>query len=468
MSFDSNLRSLPFPKLSESILKGPIKRLKEISEKNGDPKDSKPFKDRKQALIKALKSRKQNGRSFERVTDVLGRERLLLSIYLDHLGRNQEKHWLPPFDTRIAQSVLGDSGKAWHGARARQVALFFFTHFDRIEALEFVCQRLCEAYANPKKDYEPVRTWQKYHKTLFNPDGPEKIARQGAKSVSVDQLVTQYAIPEGRFAEKLRQCLLLEVLRETPFGEVDPVFEEIETLKDKRAFSKYLLGAAALEILVQRVQTEGKGQWPEKWPEWILRFGCDPRHGRASANGAKWWGWATDSELRLAKQGIIGRDLGFFIQFLRNSLSGTGKEGQFERRHRFLKALFHSGKIKNAKLVLNQATFRQLDREYRNDIYSLAKLVETRHQTSMICLDCTDEIQIIEGTHNFGLRVFHPHFPIKGFWEDPSKSYQDRKLRITPKECDIFLPHDPHGKWVEHFFNQLRSEFHVEWDDMDI
>jgi hypothetical protein len=225
------------------------------------------------------------------------------------------------------------------------------------------------------------------------------------------------------------------------------------------------MGAAALQIMVQRVAKEGGRKWSGDWPRWIPRLGCDPRHGRATAEGAKWWGWATPDELRLAQQGITMRDLRFFIEFLRQSLQGTDKEPQFALRSRFLLGLLDADKIESARLALNWVTYERLDAKYR-DVWSVAHLSQTSDDTSMICLKCADDVYVIEGTHSFGLRMFHKTFPVHGFWERPKQTYQDRELRISPGDCPVYLRHDQGGNWVSGFFRHLRSRFHIEWHDV--
>jgi len=456
------LRDLPIPNIRETILEKPLRILKEISEKNGSAGETPQFRNRKEELIQRLKRRKITGQTFEQATDVVGRERLLLSIYLDYLGRKEAKDWLPDFDKPVAESILGNSGQDWHSARRRQVTLLFFTHFGRFHAPSFLCARLLEAYNSADAtDPKDVRTWSVSRGTIFHPSGPENISKQASEKVQFEQLMERFAIPkEGRFAEKLRQFVFLERMKAVPFGGVTPVFDEIEIFRNERISSQILLGSKALQIMVQRVAGEGAGKWTKEWSERIVRFGCDPRQGRASAEAAKWWGWATESEFHLAQQGMIERDLVFFIDFLKSSLSGR-PEDQFELRADFLKVLFKSGKIINARLVLNKQDFYKLPLKYRDGV---ARLVKTSYQTSIICLHCRDNIHIIEGTHNFGLRAFHPEFPVWKFWDRPSKEYSDKELRISPQDCPIFIRQT--GNWREKFLSELRVNFHVEWNDM--
>lgn len=475
MDLEFSLSLLPIPRITAALLRGPSAILQKIAQKNIDrfeqDTESKLFKNRKEELILRLQRLQLTGESFDQATSVVGRERLLLSLYLEYFGQAAAQSWLPVFDNTIALSILGNDGARWHQRMRRRAVMLFFTYFDQLKALPFLCSRITESYASAKvgsAGVGPTRQWSEYSKTIFTPAGHENVAKQVKTAENLVQLVARFGVPEtGRFSEKLRQVFLLNGITNAPFGKATGIFEDVATLKNEHAPDNLLMGAAALKILISRVINEGGRKWAGDWPDWISRFGCDPRHGRATAQGTRWWGWATDAELRLAQQGITGLTLRFFIEFLRNSLVGTEKEVQFALRSRFLLALFESGKIQNARLVLNSSALQRLDSKFR-DPWTVANLSATTDQTSMICLRCTDDIYIIEGTHSFGLRMFHREFPIRGFWDHPKKTYQDRELRISPSLCSVFLRHDPSGKWVGNFFTAIRSKFHREWSDVRI
>ncbi len=471
MNLEFRFREPPAPRIDAIQLVGVIRTLRAITERNlaqaGTGGESKPLKDRKEKMKRRLMER-TDAVTFEQATDEGGRERILLSLYLEYAARS-EATWLPKFDDAIARSVLGESGGDWHAGRRRQATQLFFTHFDKLAAsgLSRLCALLVDAYDSMKSEGEgPVVQWRQHRKLVFSPSGHQDVAGSAGRNETLSALMERFSIPsDGRFAECLRQVFLLKAVRECPLGEEIPALAEIEALKSEQASVSQLMGAAALEIMVQRVAKEGGRKWSGEWPNWITRLGCDPRHGRATAEGAKWWGWATDDELRLAQHGITGLTLRFFIEFLRRSLQGTDKEPQFELRARFLLALFESGKIQSARLALNWSAYQQLDRKYR-DNWTVSHLSATTDETSMICLKCVDDIFVIEGTHSFGLRMFHHSFPIRDFWERPKQTYQDRELRISPVSCPVFLRHDQGGNWVRGFFRQLRSSFHVEWSDV--
>ena len=473
MSLDLRFKDLPVLRIDAIQLVGVRRTVQAITARNlakaTQGAESRQLEDRKKEMKQRLIERGEAD-TFELATAAVGRERILLSLYLEYTARS-EASWLPAFDGAVADSVLGTSGSEWHAGRRRQATQLFFTHFDRLPAsgLSRLCVLIVGAYDSVESEGpSPVAKWRQYRELLFSPMGHQSVARSAVSNETLPLLMERFAIPiNGRFAECLRQVLLLNAVKDCPLGQDIPALAEIEALKTERASVSQLMGAAALKIMVQRVAMEGGRKWSGEWPNWITRLGCDPRHGRATAEGSKWWGWATDEELRLAQQGITGLTLRFFIEFLRRSLQGTDKEPQFALRARFLLGLFESGKIQSARLALNWSAYQHLDRKYR-DVWTVSHLSATTDETSMICLKCDDDIFVIEGTHSFGLRMFHQKFPIPGFWERPKQTYQDRELRISPSECPVFLRHDQSGNWVHGFFRHLRTRFHVEWNDVNL
>jgi hypothetical protein len=471
MYLDLRLDDLPLPRIDAIRLSGAAQTLQGITSRNrakaAEGAESRPsFKRRKEQMKRRLMER-GNDVAFEQATYEVGRERLLLSLYLEYAQRS-DASWLPAFDKFIAKSVLGINGCEWHSGRRRQATLLFFTHFRQLPeaGLAWLCERLLEAYGDLDSVTDgQVARWRQHRKVLFNSAGDQNVARAATREEALPSLMERFAVPSGRFAECLRQVFLLNALRNSPLGKEIPELTQIESIKTERASLSQLMGAAALQIMVQRVAKEGGRKWSGDWPPWITKLGCDPRHGRSTSEGAKWWGWATEDELRLAQQGVTGLTLGFFIDFLRGSLQGTEKETQFELRSRFLLGLHEAGKIRSARLALHWAAYQRLDRKHRDGL-TVAHLSATTDETSMICLECVDDIFVIEGTHNFGLRVFHKKFPIRGFWDYPKQTYQDQELRISPRDCPVFLRHGQGGRWVNEFFLQLRNRFHVEWEDV--
>jgi hypothetical protein len=383
----------------------------------------------------------------------VGWQRLLLSLYIESHGQD----WLPPFDVDVASSILGNDATAWSASRRRQAATLYFERFDALPALSFLAAQLTAAFASTDSDSGTSGTWARERLVLFRTDGPEQTAKVAREGERLQQLMERLAIlPNGAFAVKLRQCYLLEALKNCPLGAEPVELTEVQEHRSENAVDNLSLGAAALRILVSRVEKEGRGKWPERWRDWLVPLGCDPRMGRHTAEAAKWWGWATNAQWNLAVQGVIGLSLKTFFDFL----DGTVSVSQWEERRRFLERCFEEGKILDARLALNARCMQRLPRIMR-DRWSTATLRSTTEDTCIIALYCTDEVYLLEGTHSFGLRAFHRTFPVNGFWKRTRQEYADSELRISPGSCPVFIRHS--GDWVGNFLHELRYTFHVEW-----
>lgn len=459
MRLDLKLPDLPHPSLSVVLLRKPLADLSKIKTRNeerwGDGGGSPVFENRKEKLRERLKAADDPKKELKKIqlTEV-GWQRLLLSLYIESNGRD----WLPTFYDDVASGVLGNDATVWTSSRRRQAAHLFFERFDTLPALPLLASLLRSAFDNRSTAYGVTElTWKKSRNEIFQNDGHGRIAQAGKKGETLQELMARHAVPtKGVFSVKLRQVFLLESLQRCTFGDEPDVLPEIEKDREKPAVDALPLGAAALRILVSRVEEEGHRQWPEKWRSWLVRLGCDPRMGRHTAEGAKWWGWSTTSQWNLAVQGIIGLSLKIFFDFL----DGTVSVHQWEERRQFLETCFDAGKIIDARLVLNSRCMQRLPAKMR-DKWNTASLSSTTEDTCIIALRCTDDIYLLEGTHSYALRAFHRTFPVKGFWERARQQYADSELRISPRECPVFVRHS--GDWVWNLLHELRSKFHVEW-----
>jgi hypothetical protein len=269
-------------------------------------------------MIQRLKNKKPH-ESFAQVTQGVGRERILLSLYTQFSGQ-RDADWLPPFNSEVAASVLGGRGGEWHPARRRQASQLFFTHFgtDRLPALDLLCQRLCESHENIAHDSpEELVLRHKHRLDLFSPNGPDHLAKAAQPGEKLTELMDRFGVPRevggvqvsGRFAERLKECFLLSRLRAVELGGGQDILKEIEALREVPFQPGVPMGAVALRILTQRTLAAG-GAWKGDWADWILKLGSDPALPN-SAEFGKWWAcWnPTPAELECARRGL-DRDTG--------------------------------------------------------------------------------------------------------------------------------------------------------------
>ena len=459
MRLDLMLPDLPRPSPGETLLRRPLADLVKIKTRNeerwGAGGGSRVLENRKEKLRKRLQGAVSPTKELKKIQSTeVGWQRLLLSLYIESHGQD----WLPSFDDGVAFDVLGNDGSVWNASRCRQAATLFFERFESLPALSFLAKQLRSAFAGDMNRLGANGTiWAQQVNVIFQTNGPETIIKTAKVNEALQSLMERYNIPlRGAFSERMRQVYLLALLNRCPLGDEPNVLQEIENDRDRPALDALSLGAAALRILVSRVELEGGGQWPEGWRKWLVRLGCDPRMGRHTAEGAKWWGWATSSQWNLAVQGIIGLSLKIFFDFL----DGTVSAHQWEERRQFLETCFDAGKILDARLVLNARCMQRLPVKMR-DKWNTASLSSTTEDTCIIALRCTDDIYLLEGTHSYALRAFHQTFPVKGFWERVRQQYADSELRISPRECPVFVRHS--GDWVWNLLHELQLKFHVEW-----
>jgi hypothetical protein len=231
--------------------------------------------------------------------------------------------------------------------------------------------------------------------------------------------------------------------------------------KDRVLASGLRLGAAAVQILVNRSQQENHSLVPNCWSDQLVTFACDPRIPNNDLQ-SRWWGWATSSEKDVAIRALSKISLEEFIRLLEKSLVGTPQGHQFPARRNLLQKLFEKGLVIDARLVISSRIYQGLNAKTR-EVLGPSWLGGSQ-DTSFVCLRCTDDVYLIEGTHSFSLRGFigADSFPIKGYWNSAPHQYLDSQFRVHEGKCQLYQRHQ--GRyWAWEFIQQLRRR-HIEWE----
>ena len=471
MSLDLSIKSMPIPQIGGNLLIRAAQALQEIVSRNlaraTQDTGSPVFNNRKEEMKRRL-SQEGESINFEQVTDMVGRERILLSLYLEYAARSEASSWLPKFDEAVACSVLGANGLEWHAGRRRQATQLFFTHFDCLPALGDVCSRLLEAYqAFNSHASDLAAAWHQHRVTIFAIDGPQQVALAAKERETLSELLARFAVPtEGRFSARLKESFLLTRLQVIELGQGQEILQELETMRTLPYQTGVPLGAAALRIMTRRV-LESRGEWKGDWPDWILRLGCDPALPVGSEHFGKWWGcWhPTRAELDCAQRGVNRQTLEYFIQFLEASLSGTAGYDQFEARASFLRWLDDTRKIIRFKLLLHPRAFQALPNAYRQQRHRVAQIEGSGQGTSVIIIECVDGVWISEGTHSFAIRAFRNTFPVpEAFLENRfSYSYATFTQGSMHKNTCAGIWKAHMGDWLSDLLWQMKYKFHIEW-----
>jgi hypothetical protein len=420
---------------------------------------------------KQFKAHIKSGEPIEQCTRVKRGEWLFLSLYLNDLGAEDSRTWLPPLDNDLAISILGQDPSRLKKHIRRLLTQLYFTHFgqEKLPCLEFLCGMLKLAWQSASQEnLDPIsKVWSKHAHLLFAIDAPDRLAEKWLPGMSVHELANIFHIQEnGEFYKELIRALILNRLRSIPIGMNNAELNELViSAKEQRVNSGGYLGAAAVKILINRSQKENSSIVPRDWKENLITFACDPRLPN-SAMQSQWWSWATSTEKDVAIRAIGELNMLQFIDMLEKSLKGSKLEYQFPDRKRMLLRLFEMVKIQDVRLVVTPRLYDSMDTKTR-DLLLLnwvtgASRGKDKANTSFICMKCVDNVYIIEGTGSFGLRAFigTNSFPIENFWNSQPKGYYDHEMRVDKTICPIYQPHYP--GWVQKFVTALRN-FNIEW-----
>jgi hypothetical protein len=458
------LRPPPPVRLGDAFLTPRLKRLEEITRKLPPPVAISPS--RLSDIRKIVRKGFEQDKQFESYTEFSRRESALLHLYLCDLHSLKDMEQLPPFDESVATSLLGRKGGKVKKHLLKQATNLFLFHYglERIPALKWLAAWLKAGWESlgVNHTHGANTPYAKEIATLFVENAPAEVASQKRQSESIQQLAERFGIPvESQFMHRLIEESLLQRLREMPSSKPDSDLENLIIESKEKVFrTGHPIGSEAIRILIDRSIAEFSENVPPLWVELFLKFACHPEISSLADKG-RWWGWATPAQLNVACRALQALTIDQFIELLENSLPD---KRQFIRRKILLKRLFEMGKIQNVRIVICDSVFRSLDRDV------VRKMAPFRtgggpQFTSFICLKCTDDVYLIEGTHSFALRGFvgEQRFPIKSFWTMPPRYFDDGYFRIHETQCDIYQVHHQ-GDWVEDFITKLRRHKNkIEW-----
>lgn len=479
MTLDLRLHPIRESRIGLHIVQAGLEKLSELKVDMSSLSSGRESQNRLEQLIVNLKKRK-DGESFDEVTDVVGRERLILHLYL---GKTDKDIWLPEFTKEIAVSVLGCDGKKWPAQRRWLAVQLFFTQFTNLPACAYLADRLQEAYGSDSIcNTEADKTWHNNSAILFKIDAPRLVAASAKDDETTSEVHKRLglaAIPSTSvFLKRLNEELLLSKLEGIPLGGGTEILKEFLTFVDpkqniRRKDLEYeggvCMGAAALRILTKRSLKAG-GDWKRDWADWILKLGCDPSLPQSSSEFNRWWGcWQpTRDELLCAQRALNKKTLNFFLEFLEKSLRGTPDYHMYERREWFLRRLQETQKIIRFRLILNETCFYLLPKEFQNQKHRVCRHDGSATGACVIAMECVDDVWMFEGTHNYAIRAFLKRAPSNSFFEYASMKYSALNDGEMHHSCvsktGIYKKHQ--GDWIHGntgILRLLRALFRVEW-----
>ncbi len=427
---------------------------------------------RKRLRAAAPRSGAKLAAGFRTATEVIGRERLLLQLYLLDESEPEVRAYLPPFDKAMCAELLGGSvGQSWFtGMRAADL---FLTHFARLPARETLGRHVARILADGRLANGKSQKWRECRDWLFRADGPKQLVDQLRPGEKLPAGAQRCGVPQpSSFYALAQQPYLFARLKKLPLtGDDAELFAEVREQAPDKFEAGTTVGVHALQILIRRALRENAGQLPDRWGERIAEFASDPRLPMRSPAFAQWWGWANDKELAVALSWFTGRDLETFINLLEASLEGEAAN-MFPRRGEFLRRLYRAGKIRRARLVLVEEAFRDLTHGLRGASATAIARMNARTGISVICVRC-EEFTFVEGTHNFAIQL-HRELPVQGFWESADLSADGRRavrrFNVTEfREGNVDSVRHVDSRWMpweQKFLAAIQDRFHVFWGDV--
>ncbi len=319
------------------------------------------------------------------------------------------------------------------------IQLFFF-RFDQLPVLakfaDLIVGELNQMRSSAERStyYGPLKYGAQQ---IFSVTGPEQLADRARHSESTLETAARGAnIPTGqnsRFFIQAQSIFYLDELKALPIGQMSKVAKQLaDRAVNERSFKDgVLLGHAAVTCLIERVLEENQ-RMPDKWRDLILAICGDPRIPKSRTSFQKWWQLLKPDYVHHMRGWLAELDLQLFLEILEDHGEATGNRAlqrMFPARRRFLEGLFESGIVTHSRLVLSRsADFDVRRRADAKDLPGYAVL-DGSGDTSIIYLELDGKIHLLEGTHNFAVRV-DDKMPVAGLTSYDRDSFRWGELTV--------------------------------------
>lgn len=294
----------------------------------------------------------------------------------------------------------------------------YLVYFDRLEpdfrsALSRVitehCNRIPVRHARGGSDVWHVA---RQHPWVFTDIGPrrlvEQVVSEGRELEAEFSRLGLAAYLGGRYGELCRALYYLNILKELPYGNTDPVMDELlkPSVHDAPYADDMLIGHAALQIIIDRVG----GDVPASWQSFVLSIAGDPRVASASARYRKWWQALGTARIEKVRGWLSKLDLKLFLDAVEEygfEARDDAQQRMFPARKRFLEGLLKEEMVHGTRLMLGRQAERIIKRILgENSDLSYARLSgASMADKAVIYIDC-GKFHLVEGSHNFMLWVY--------------------------------------------------------------
>lgn len=255
-----------------------------------------------------------------------------------------------------------------------------------------------------------LRSLRSNSEDVFNAEGPQLMA---AKSIAERSDLADHLRKAGfsglmgsAFVKLAFRHYFIKQLEELPPGEDSPVLAELRKPDVHMAVlgEGKLLGHKALEILIDRTPDSGPS---EAWQKAVIGIAGDPRVGSRSKSFQNWWQILGEGRAKKVVGWLSSLDLRIFLEVLEASARKTNTESirrMYPPRKKFMEGLLEQGMVVQSRLFLSRDASMYLRANYDAEDVPEHAVITTGH-TSVIYLELTSGLHMIEGTDNMKIKI---------------------------------------------------------------
>ena len=253
--------------------------------------------------------------------------------------------------------------------------------------------------------------WKQHADTLFTRDAPYLVVNGAiTEERDLDNHLRSLGLEDygpSDFVFACRRIYYISQLETLEVGADHKVLEELKKPSVHGAVYKGsdLIGHRALEILIDRTPASGPS---DAWRKTVLNIAGDPRVGKFSEKYKRWWQILGDKRTAKVIGWLSSLDLRIFLEILESSARAKGQadiQRMYPPRKIFMEGLLEQGLVVQSRLFLSRDAIIFLKKAYRSE--DLPHFASIRNgTTSMIYLELSNDLHMIEGTHSFKLKIF--------------------------------------------------------------
>ena len=259
-----------------------------------------------------------------------------------------------------------------------------------------------------------IAAYVQYREMLFQTAGPTAvIGFSKQNNIDFELALKRLSLHHYKDSRYIKLCFYqyyFEKLKKIRVGEDDDILKEIckPDIFNAPYTEEKLLGHKFVEILIDRTDHHPLSS---AWKRTILTIAGDPRVPQSSSHYQKWWSNLGSVRIRKMLGWLSRYDLQLFLNLLENSGNKVHKNDMkrmFPPRKAFMEGLLNQNLVQESRLILSHAAETYLKSALPDEElpeYATVKGNYSGQATSMIYLRLTNDLHMIEGSHNFTLKI---------------------------------------------------------------